>query len=214
MELTAPYDFIAWGATGSNSRMQKALHSTIFLNQKVRNKQWWCAETTSSFCRGGASRAQKDANISTKSATKPSSGFALKDIKNSIFQLSLNSCVLIKNVIWPVNICRQLHPVLFSTWKWKKRDMICWEQVSYALKMRHVPQPHFKEAEVQPVSCLRMAAVGWDKPTEPTTMWTENCAELVECPTSSSKLSSPAPYAFHTTSGKCLSTGTYHVLFV
>lgn len=85
-----------WNAEGS------ALHSTIFLNQKVRNKQWWCAETTSSFCRGDASRAQKDANISTKSATKPSSGFALKDIKNSIFQLPLNSCVLIKNVIWPV----------------------------------------------------------------------------------------------------------------
>lgn len=146
MELTVPYDFIAWGATRSNSGMQKVLHSTIFLNQKVRNKQWWCAETTSSFCRGGASRAQKDANISTKSATKPSSGFALKDIKNGIFQLPLNSCVLIKKCYLTSEICRQLHPVLFSTWKWKKWDMNCWEQVSYMLKMWHVSQPHFKEA--------------------------------------------------------------------
>lgn len=34
--------------------------------------------------------------------------------------MPLNPCVLRKNVVRPVNVCRQLHPVLFSTWKWKK----------------------------------------------------------------------------------------------
>lgn len=56
-------------------------------NQKVRSKQWRYTETTSSFHRGGGSTALKDASISTKSATKPSSGFALEDIKSSIFQI-------------------------------------------------------------------------------------------------------------------------------
>lgn len=100
--------------------MQKVLCSIISLNQKVIDKQWQCAETTSSLHTGGASKVLKDANISVKSATNPSSGFALKVIKTIIFQIPLNLCALIKNGVQPVNICRQMHSVLFSTWKWKK----------------------------------------------------------------------------------------------
>lgn len=119
-ELTVPYDFIVRGAMRSSSGMQKVLCSMIFLNQKVTNRLWQSAETTSFLHRGGISKVLKDANISVKSATNPSSVFALKVIKTSIFQMPLNPCVLIKNVFQSVNICRQMQSVLFSTWKWKK----------------------------------------------------------------------------------------------
>lgn len=95
-----------------------------------------------------AGKALKHANISTKTATKPSSGFVLKDIKSHILQIPSHPRVLIKNVTWPANFCRELHPVLFSTWKKKGEgvgdDMISWEQESCTAEMWCVPQPHFR----------------------------------------------------------------------
>lgn len=132
--------------------MQKVLCGTIFLNQARNN--YIVLKTHNSSTEVLAKP--------TESATKPSSGFVLKDIKSCIFQIPSNPCVLIKNVVWLVNFCRGLHPVLFSTWKQRKKQQaggvgdnrISWEQESYAAEMWHVPQPHFREVEVQPVSRL------------------------------------------------------------
>lgn len=205
--------------------MQKTLCRTIFLNQKVRNKQRQCAETTSSFRRGGANRALKDANVSTESATKPSSGFALKDIKSSIFQIPLNPYVLIKNVVPPVNFCRELHLVLFSTWKWKRKK---------GHDLLRAGELHTWDVPTWDVTCATTTFQGGRSPTS--LMLEEGSGMLGRahrghcrgdrklCRTggvpdefwlnhhSSSKLSSPPPYASHTTSAKCLSTGTYHRL--
>lgn len=66
--------------------MQKVLCGTIFLNQ-VRNSY--------SVLKPHNSSTEVLAK-STESATKPSSGFVLKDIKSCIFQIPSNPCVLIK----------------------------------------------------------------------------------------------------------------------
>lgn len=135
-----------------SSGMQKVLCGTIFLNQ-VRNSYIVMKPHNSST---------EVLAEPTESATKPSSGFVLKDIKSCIFQIPSNPCVLIKNVVWPVNFCRGLrlcYSVLENGEKKKQAggvgdDRISWEQESYAAEMWHVPQPHFREIEVQPVSRL------------------------------------------------------------
>lgn len=207
----------------SSSGMQKVLCSIIFLNKEVTNKQWQCAETTSTLHRGGASRVLKDANLSTESATKPSPGFALKVIKTSIFQIPLNPCVLIKNVVQLVNICRQMHSVLFSTQKWKKGigfaesrsaahlryELHTWD-VNYTPETRATTT--FQGGWRPACSNWKRPVLSWDNPTELPAMGTKSCAELGKSSMRSTKMSPPTPHAFHRTSVKCLSTGTYHTL--
>lgn len=194
-----------------SSGMQKVLCGTIFLNQ-VRNSYIVMKPHNSS------TEVLAEPN---ESATKPSSGFVLKDIKSCIFQIPSNPCVLIKNVVWPVNFCRGLR-LCYSVLEngEKKNRQEGWVTTGFP-ESRRATQLRCDTCHNHISGRLKSnqfhawrAVVGWDKPTEPTATGMESCAQLVECPRSSSKRGSPAPYASHTTSVKCLSSGTYHMLFV
>lgn len=163
--------------------------------------------------------------FSIKSTTKPSPGFDLKVIKTSIFQVPLNPYILTKKVVQPLNNCRQMHSVLFSTWKWEK--VIWFAESRWATHLRYelriwdvnctpeIPATTTFQGGWHPAfSSWRRPVVGWDDPTELRATGTKSWVKLVKSPVRSTKLSSPGPYTFLMTSVKCLSSGTYPTLSV
>lgn len=117
-----------------------------------------------------------------------------------------------------MNFCRELHSVLFCAWGNKRAQHA---ESRRAVHLRgDVPLLHLRVAEFCLVLCWMKAALGSDQwhqhrvPHGAHRCGAESCALPVECAQSGSKPSSPAPCAPRPTLAKCLSTETYHMLFV